>query len=302
MKRIILLVVLSVILSAFALAPAQAQAREITIIVDGRKIQPDAPAYTSHARVMVPQRFIAEAFGFNVSWAGMDAVDPIQIYPVIPGVNDQLQGTRDFGYFSLRPGGSTMVFKPRRMENNGTVTTGSFHDEWVVARGDAPVEIRNGRTFIPLRMVAEAFGCNVDWNPATRTVTVSTYDPRRVISYHPVLRDHHGQDLRPGGVRLSRNPGSDYVRIIAHVLNDRPVFVNDVTLVFYVNGREVGRATQGIVYNRHYPDSHGSTAEVLVHWPVGESRTVKVVVDPDRKHWDRDRGNNVLIQDLAPES
>ena len=31
----------------------------------------------------------------------------------------------------------------------------------------------SGRTLVPLRFVSEAFGIDVDWNPATRTVTIT---------------------------------------------------------------------------------------------------------------------------------
>lgn len=37
---------------------------------------------------------------------------------------------------------------------------------------DVPAQIKNGRTQLPLRFVAEAFGANVDFNEPTRTVTI----------------------------------------------------------------------------------------------------------------------------------
>jgi hypothetical protein len=37
---------------------------------------------------------------------------------------------------------------------------------------DAPPEIRSGRTFVPIRFISEAFGAIVEWDAATRTVTV----------------------------------------------------------------------------------------------------------------------------------
>jgi len=35
-------------------------------------------------------------------------------------------------------------------------------------------EIINARTFVPVRFIAEAFGANVGWDPATRTVTIKS--------------------------------------------------------------------------------------------------------------------------------
>jgi hypothetical protein len=40
----------------------------------------------------------------------------------------------------------------------------------------APV-IMNGKTYLPARYVAEAFGFNVSWNEAAQTITVSWYLP-----------------------------------------------------------------------------------------------------------------------------
>ncbi|MDP4133476.1 MAG: copper amine oxidase N-terminal domain-containing protein, partial [Bacillota bacterium] len=38
---------------------------------------------------------------------------------------------------------------------------------------DAPVRISNGRTFIPLRAVAEAFDAKVDWNEDLKLITIT---------------------------------------------------------------------------------------------------------------------------------
>jgi hypothetical protein len=35
--------------------------------------------------------------------------------------------------------------------------------------------IINGRTFVPIRFVAENLGCTVDWEPETMTITIK-YD------------------------------------------------------------------------------------------------------------------------------
>ncbi|MBQ3110796.1 MAG: copper amine oxidase N-terminal domain-containing protein [Clostridia bacterium] len=39
---------------------------------------------------------------------------------------------------------------------------------------DVPAQIMNGRTMVPVRAVAEAFGCKVEWDNATRTVIITT--------------------------------------------------------------------------------------------------------------------------------
>ncbi|MDR0272328.1 MAG: copper amine oxidase N-terminal domain-containing protein, partial [Clostridiales bacterium] len=37
---------------------------------------------------------------------------------------------------------------------------------------DVPAQIIDGRTMVPVRYIAEALGAFVDWNDATRTITI----------------------------------------------------------------------------------------------------------------------------------
>jgi hypothetical protein len=39
---------------------------------------------------------------------------------------------------------------------------------------DVPPEIIDGRTLVPLRFISETFGCNVNWDGNTQTVSIST--------------------------------------------------------------------------------------------------------------------------------
>ena len=43
-------------------------------------------------------------------------------------------------------------------------------------------EIVSGRTFVPVRLIAETFGATVDWNPASRTVTITLGDVEVVLT------------------------------------------------------------------------------------------------------------------------
>jgi hypothetical protein len=38
---------------------------------------------------------------------------------------------------------------------------------------DAPPYIKNGRTMVPLRVIAEGLGATVEWDPALRVVTIT---------------------------------------------------------------------------------------------------------------------------------
>ncbi|MBQ7758006.1 MAG: copper amine oxidase N-terminal domain-containing protein [Anaerotignum sp.] len=37
---------------------------------------------------------------------------------------------------------------------------------------DVPAFVKDGRTFLPIRFISEALGANVDWDAATKTVTI----------------------------------------------------------------------------------------------------------------------------------
>jgi len=93
----------------------------------------DAAPLISQNRTMVPLRFIAEAFGANVSWA---------------------QDTKTV----------TIVI-------DGKVLTMRINQE-LEGFGAAPI-ISSGRTMVPIRYISEELGANVIWVPSTRTVAIA---------------------------------------------------------------------------------------------------------------------------------
>jgi hypothetical protein len=46
---------------------------------------------------------------------------------------------------------------------------------------DAAPYIKNGRTLVPIRFISEAFGAKVDWNNATREVTIKLLDKTIIL-------------------------------------------------------------------------------------------------------------------------
>ena len=93
----------------------------------------DAAPLISQNRTMVPLRFIAEAFGADISWA---------------------QDTKTV----------TIVI-------DGKVLTMRINQE-LEGFGAAPI-ISNGRTMVPIRYISEELGANVIWVPSTRTVAIA---------------------------------------------------------------------------------------------------------------------------------
>jgi hypothetical protein len=105
---------------------------ERTYTVNGSARTMDTAPEIISGRTMVPLRFIAEALGAEVDWDN---------------------ATRT----------ATVVLDGRTVR----VTIGEL------APGmDVAAMLVNGRTMVPLRFITESLGCDVDWNPDTRTIEI----------------------------------------------------------------------------------------------------------------------------------
>ncbi|MEZ4812405.1 MAG: stalk domain-containing protein [Caldisericia bacterium] len=120
----------------------QMQIDNTIVIVDG-KLTPtlEAPPYIKNDRTMVPIRAISQGFGATVKWFPEDRT-------VAVSLDDGL------GQISIiMKIGSKMAFVGNE-----------------VIELDAEPEIVNGRTFVPLRFVAESLGCEVEYQAEERII------------------------------------------------------------------------------------------------------------------------------------
>lgn len=114
--------------------------RSATVLVNGSRVSfPDQQPLLKDSRTLVPARGVFEALGATVGWD--DATETVTVSR-----------------------GDTLV----------TLTIGQ---SFITVNGvqkaqDVPAQLINDRTMIPVRAVAEAFGCNVGWDDATYTVTI----------------------------------------------------------------------------------------------------------------------------------
>ncbi len=114
----------------------------IKIFVNGVKLTPDVPPFIDTAsRTQAPFRAIGEALGCKVTW-----------------VNETRQVIVEKVGFKV-----VMVIGQKTFTVNGQTKT----------MDTAPV-IKNSRTFIPVRALAEALDCNVTWDGTTNTVNVTS--------------------------------------------------------------------------------------------------------------------------------
>lgn len=109
------------------------------IIVNDHIVYSDVYPYIKNSRTYVPIRFIAEELGYDVKW---------------DGANKKVTMTSDGTTVELTIGSNKM------MVNGKAVLL------------DAPAEIKDDRTFVPLRAIAEAFGEKVDYSSDYKAVYI----------------------------------------------------------------------------------------------------------------------------------
>lgn len=116
---------------------------DVSVTVNGKTVAwTDAePFIDASSRTMVPLRAVADAMGLDVNWDG------------------------DSRVASFTGGGSTIFFP---------IDSGiAFTSDGKSIKMDTAAVIVNGRTYAPIRYLAEYFGYTVGWDAVTRTVTIT---------------------------------------------------------------------------------------------------------------------------------
>lgn len=113
---------------------------KITILYNGGELSGDVPPCISDGRTLVPLRLIFNAMGAQVDWD--DSTKTV---------------SSKLGEKTV----SMQVGNPVMLRNGEEVTL------------DVPPVIADGRTLVPVRAVAEAYGAFVDWDAANRTVVIN---------------------------------------------------------------------------------------------------------------------------------
>jgi uncharacterized lipoprotein YddW (UPF0748 family) len=111
----------------------------VSVFVDGTQLSFDQQPYVQSGRVMLPMRVIFEALGATVDYK-----------------SGKITAQKADITVRLELGSNKMQV------NSDTKTL------------DVAAFAKNGRTLLPLRAVSEALNCKVDWDNATKTVTIST--------------------------------------------------------------------------------------------------------------------------------
>ena len=115
----------------------------VEVYYNGQRVEfPDKPPFLKldESRTYVPVRFMAEAFGYEVTW------NPESQSVII---------TNGYYEVGMIPGYSYFYKNGKRYDM------------------DATTFLEEGRTYVPLRFASEAFGKNVEWDGANRRVLIT---------------------------------------------------------------------------------------------------------------------------------
>ncbi|TYQ17016.1 UNVERIFIED_CONTAM: copper amine oxidase-like protein [Acetivibrio alkalicellulosi] len=197
MRKLSILIVLTLI--TIIVSGVSFGINDITVLVDGEKVEFDRQPYIKDGRTMVPIRFITEKMGCEVTWES-----DLQLVTIEKGY------TRIFLQI-----GST------RVHANG---------EYIEI--DVAPEIQIDRTMVPLRFISETLGANVEWDSISRTVTIKTIQSNDFIEPEiNIVYPTHERDGFEFQVRIEnwRHYGSDYeakIEFTNYPLNevDEPIF------------------------------------------------------------------------------
>lgn len=115
---------------------------QVTIVVDGRALELEAPPIIHNGRTLVPMRAVFEAHGIEPRW---DAATKT---------------------ITARPAGLPAV----RLTIGESLT----HLGESAFELEAPPIVENGRTYVPIRFISESLGSEVRWDGASRKVVIET--------------------------------------------------------------------------------------------------------------------------------
>ncbi|TYQ15034.1 UNVERIFIED_CONTAM: copper amine oxidase-like protein [Acetivibrio alkalicellulosi] len=167
MKKLSIFIVLSLL--TLTIASVSFATNDITVLVNGEKVEFDRQPYIKDGRTMVPIRFIAEEIGCDVEW--------------------ESKTKRVF----IRRGHTFIILTIGKTE--------VYLDEEFVQLDVAP-EINIDRTMVPLRFISETMGYTVKWDHTTRTVSIETIQSDFIEPEIKVVYPNHEFDGFEFQVRL----------------------------------------------------------------------------------------------------
>lgn len=254
------LAIIMLLMPADALAKRH-QKRDIPlngIIVNDHIVFSDVAPYIKNSRTYVPIRFIAEELGFDVKW---DAK------------TKKVTMSDGKSTVELTIGSKTMLV------NDKKVTL------------DAPSEIKDQRTFVPLRAIAEAFGKRVEYSNDYRAVCIGD-DVRfnknyRVVYYYdkiePVITDY---EINIVTYRMIVNGEEKRFETVEELI--------DVILDDFEQYKLTGKSQYGLkVYKESVQLVDANTYNN--NYIKQKAPTIRIATPEDEKRWAEEKKKNEVV-------
>lgn len=145
--RILAILMTALLFTALGTQSTVAQPATATIYIDGKQLVSDVSPVIRQDRVMVPLRAIGEGLGLAVNW---DAAN----------------------YFVMISTNESYLMAPAGVVGSPQSTIRIFYNGGEL-KSDADPFILNDRTMVPLRLISEEMGMEVDWRADSYEVFIS---------------------------------------------------------------------------------------------------------------------------------
>ncbi|MDR2713718.1 MAG: DUF5050 domain-containing protein [Clostridiales bacterium] len=225
MKRILLLV--AALFFSLTLSSGASQADPgIAVYVDGQIAVMDVMPYISSGTTLVPIRFVSTELGASVTWKNSQA---------------------EISYED-----NIIIMK----ENSQTVNVNGKEETLSI-----PVQMRNGRLFVPLRFISEHFGAQVDYDNYVINIDTGRISPYSKSCFAPIgsYRGDRVADKKEGIYTLEwdKKTESYYIAFTDKEVFSKTKLITDLETVYNIN--VVG---QYIYYDEKTTDNEGNVVNL----------------------------------------
>lgn len=239
-----------------ALPGCTALAKDVDIVIDGEELNLDVAPQIIDGRVMVPVRGVLESLGALVKW------------------DDETQtvsARKSSKTVTMEIGSHDVILDKGETNDDGSAKTETIET-------DVAAQLVSDRTLVPLRVISEAMGCDVDWNDETYTVSITTDssgDESRKsnkvsVDMTELSADGDGAEINGGTITISK--GGVYT--LSGTNTDANIVVSaDDKVKLKLNGVNIKSSSAPVIYaenaDKVYIDIKDETNNTLVSAAAG---------------------------------
>ncbi|MFB0972708.1 MAG: copper amine oxidase N-terminal domain-containing protein [Neofamilia sp.] len=173
-KKFIILILLFVITINIFPMGVKAQEREVKLLINGEYVETEGRPFLKDGRTLVPIRVISETLGYDVDW------DENLVTVTISKWSDRYNSYQ--GLFVLNVDSKVVVSYDLEKVNKlfGRVNPSEEEVKNVMEESaktseiDVAPTVINGRTYVPVRVIAEAMGEKISWDNENWTVIINS--------------------------------------------------------------------------------------------------------------------------------